>query len=155
LLNFKRYIESELSVFKNSVVGIPQDLYITQSWIARTDPGGWHSLHNHPNSIFSGVIYINTPTDASIKFLHLNDLFKTFKFDINYHTTTEFNSIYTEIPVRENDIIIFPSWLDHEVAVNDSSCARVVLGFNTFIKGSFGHDMYPTKLFLNGNNNDH
>jgi uncharacterized protein (TIGR02466 family) len=150
----KRYVELELFNFKKNILGIPQDLYITQSWIAKTNPGGWHDRHEHPNSMFSGVIYISTPNNASIRFLHSNDLFKTFRFDINFHTTTEFNAFYTDVSVRQNDIIIFPSWLEHAVAVNDSSEPRVVLGFNTFIKGNFGHDVYPTKLTLLGDNND-
>lgn len=150
LSNLKRHLEKQLLDFKNNILGIEQELYITESWIAKTLPSGHHAIHNHPNSMFSGVIYLQAPVDSSILFHYENDLFKWFNFHFTYNKLTEFNSNNTKVVVEENDLIIFPSWLDHSVEINNSNTERVVLGFNTFIKGNFGNPEYPTRLVLVG-----
>jgi len=125
-----------------------QDFYITDSWIARTPPGGKHIVHNHPNSILSGTFYINVPKDSALLFYTEVEMFKTFKFWFDYSTETEYNRTVTRLPVKTSDVVIFPSWLNHGVEVNNSTDERIVIGFNCFVKGKFGNNRYPTRLSI-------
>ena len=37
--------------------------YVTQSWLNWTKPGQYHHKHAHPNSLYSGVLYIDVEDD--------------------------------------------------------------------------------------------
>ena len=148
LESLKTAVELKLKEFQTNVVCIEQELYITDSWIAETVSGGWHAVHNHPNSLFSGVIYLQTPSNSSIWFQYENNLFKWFNFQYTYTNRNEFNADSICVKVKEGDIVIFPSWLNHSVDINYNEKSRIILGFNTFVKGNFGNNKYPTRLKL-------
>ena len=148
LYDIKKEIDKKVLEFTTSILGIEQELYITESWIAKTISGGHHSIHNHPNSLFSGVLYLQTPTDSSILFHYDNDLFKNFNFEFNFNNFNEYNSKVSRVMLNNSDLIIFPSWLNHSVEINNSQTERIVLGFNTFVRGNFGNNKYPTQLIL-------
>ena len=50
-----------------------------------------------------------------------------------------FNSFAWWIPVKENDLILFPSDLEHGVDTVTLDHTRISLAFNVFVKGEFGN----------------
>jgi uncharacterized protein (TIGR02466 family) len=149
--NLKKSIQEIFTNFKSNVLGINQDLLITQSWLAKTVKGGWHSPHKHPNSMFSCVWYLQTPKNSSINFHYENEMFKYFNFEYDFCKTTEYNSNLYKLSVESMDLIIFPSQIVHSVDENLSDTDRIVLGINSFIFGNFGtNSTYPVKLSLQG-----
>lgn len=145
----KSKIEKYILDYKNNVCGIStQNFYITDSWIAKTPIGGKHLLHDHPNSIISGVYYAQTEK-SYINFYNPVNLFKNFQFHFDYNLETEFNRTDWAIEIEQGDLIIFPSWLQHYVNTNNSNKERTVIGFNCFVSGRLGNDRYPTRLNLN------
>lgn len=119
--------------------------YITQSWLNYTEQNGFHHLHNHPNSYVSGVLYLDVKKNDSITF-YKND--NNDIFSLNRDTYNAFNSSSWTVPVKNNQILLFPSYLKHAVLNKDSSGTRISLAFNTFIKGTFGpkYEMFELKL---------
>lgn len=149
LADIKQIINFHLLDYQRNVCGIEiQQFYVTDSWIAITPPGGKHIIHNHPNSLLSGVFYFSVPDQSSINFHIESQLFKNFKFCFDYTKLTEHNKQTVNVPVQQSDIVIFPSWVDHSVDVNNSDQERIIIGFNCFVRGNFGNDRYPTRLFL-------
>lgn len=147
LARMKSIVEHHINRFTSDVCGMKQELVVCQSWIARTLVGGAHSRHNHPNSIFSGVVYLDCSDNSPLNFYHGNMLFKDFKFDVDYDKVTPYNRMVTQLPVSKGDFIMFPSWVEHDVSMNPGPRERVVLAFNTFVRGSFGsYNFYPTGL---------
>ena len=126
------------------------DFYITQSWLNINPPNTSHHLHNHNNSIISGVYYIDTPEDSSITFqTQSQGIFTSnpvFKFPLKEYNMI--NSGYWKYPVSTNSIIYFPSPTLHEVSVNTSKRNRISLAFNVFVKGEFGLDNELNRLTL-------
>ena len=45
-------------------------------------------------------------------------------------------------------IILFPSWLMHEVRAKEGDNERISLAFNTFIKGDIGDERVLNRLIL-------
>lgn len=87
------------------------DIYITDSWLTFSMPGEWHHCHNHPNSLLSGVFYVNT-----IRSLH----------------TIVFPELGEEtVNVARGDLLLFPSPLLHYVPENPGNELRISLAFNT------------------------
>ena len=53
-----------------------------------------------------------------------------------------FNSI-------NNELFLFPSWLDHSVKQNSKATVdRISIAFNVFVKGSIGHEENLIEYYL-------
>ena len=145
----KKKINLFLDCYAKNVLSLTDNnsLYITNSWCVKTPKGGYHPSHTHPNSILSGVLYINVgDVEQHIIFEYENQLLKKFDFLLSKEKDTIYNTNKFAFTVKNNDMIIFPSWLKHEVLENKTDITRFVLGFNVFINGKMGNNSYPTEL---------
>jgi uncharacterized protein (TIGR02466 family) len=119
--------------------------YITQSWLNYTETNQYHHKHAHPNSIVSGVFYINCHEELDkIKFF--KEDYKTIKPE-----TKDWNLYNSEtwwFTVKTGDIILFPSSLIHMVETKEGDNTRISLAFNVFIKGTIGNNKNLTELIL-------
>ena len=140
LKQLKQFCEQQIKIYAEKVI-VPKeelDFYITQSWLNITKPGGFHHQHSHANSLISGVFYIATVEDDKITFDDPNHKIKeliNFKTD-NYNI---WNSASWFLNIRNNELMLFPSWLSHEVELNEKATTdRISISFNTFVKGPLG-----------------
>lgn len=136
LVDLKKEIEKKLSEYCNSILQTDLEIYITNSWVNETNPTQQHHLHNHSNSILSGVYYIDV--EDSLPFITFNRMQLPFLLNIVPKEFTMFNSTEWSIPVENGSLIIFPSTLYHYVKPNDSNKPRHSLAFNSFVKGNIG-----------------
>jgi uncharacterized protein (TIGR02466 family) len=124
------------------------ELYITQSWINHSEVGEAHHVHAHPNSIVSGVFYIDAdPAVDKITFV------KTITKDIDLipKEYNMFNSNTWYYTVAIGQLVIFPSNLKHTVEAVEPSPnrkTRISLSFNTFIRGHINPGIDLAELFL-------
>jgi uncharacterized protein (TIGR02466 family) len=119
--------------------------YITQSWLNYTETNQYHHKHQHPNSLVSGVFYINCDEKFDkIKFF--NDKYQTIKPEIKDWNL--YNSETWWFSVNTGDIILFPSSLTHMVENKEGTNTRISLAFNVFIKGTVGNNKNLTELML-------
>ena len=119
--------------------------YITQSWLNYTETNQYHHKHQHPNSLVSGVLYINCDEE--------HDKIKFFKekYEIIKPEIKDWNIWNSEtwwFPVKTGDIILFPSSLTHMVETKQGDNTRISLAFNVFIKGTIGNNKNLTELIL-------
>lgn len=119
-------------------------LYITQSWININQKGDYHKRHKHPNSLLSGVFYIETSETDSIMFHKSSE----WLFDIEPSEVTHLNCDHWHYPVKNNTLLIFPSFLEHEVPQKLNEGNRISLSFNTFFTGTAGKNERSTLLTL-------
>jgi len=119
--------------------------YITQSWLNYTETNQYHHKHAHPNSLVSGVFYINCDEKFDkIKFF--NDKYQTIKPEVKNWNI--WNSESWWFSVKTGDIILFPSSLTHMVETKEGTNTRISLAFNVFIKGTVGNNKQLTELIL-------
>jgi uncharacterized protein (TIGR02466 family) len=119
--------------------------YITQSWLNYTETNQFHHKHAHPNSLVSGVFYVNCHEELDkIKFF--NDTYKTIKPEIKDWNL--YNSESWWFTVKTGDIVLFPSSLTHMVETKEGTNTRISLAFNVFIKGNIGNNKNLTELVL-------
>jgi uncharacterized protein (TIGR02466 family) len=120
--------------------------YITQSWLNYTETNQYHHKHKHPNSLVSGVFYINCHEELDkIKFFRDDD-YKMIKPEVKDWNL--WNSETWWFPVKTCDIIMFPSSLTHMVETKEGNNTRISLAFNVFIKGTVGNNKNLTELVL-------
>lgn len=146
ILYHANYYATKICSFKREV-----SFRMTESWYRETKCNQDHSMHHHPNSVLSGVYYINVPkgnNHDAINFYCENTFFKNFQFNWTPNEYNKYNSNDLQIPVESDTIILFPSWINHYVTTNVSPDeSRQIISFNFFVKGMFDIDNgYPTQL---------
>jgi len=119
--------------------------YITQSWLNYTETNQYHHIHNHYNSLVSGILYIKADKDNDRVQFHSN---KYNMIEIGVEKLNEFNSGSWSIPVESRQVFLFPSSLDHSVEIKQGKNTRISLAFNVFIKGIIGSKNTLSELIL-------
>jgi uncharacterized protein (TIGR02466 family) len=145
--NIKKELDLKVQDYFNKVVSPANNItpYITQSWLNYTETNQYHHKHQHPNSLVSGVFYINCHEEHDkIKFF--NDKYQTIKPEIKDWNI--WNSETWWFSVKTRDVILFPSSLTHMVETKQGDNTRISLAFNVFIKGTFGNNKSLTELTL-------
>lgn len=114
-----------------------QALRVTTMWSIINPPGNGNRAHVHPNSLWSGVYYVQAPENAGkIEFIDprtviiMNQPKYEAKKKRPRECWTKVN--YKPVPGR---MIIFPAWLYHGVDLNTSkekgrAADRVITSFN-------------------------
>ena len=136
-LNLKKELDLRVKDYFEKVIS-STDLvipFITQSWLNYTEKDQYHPKHSHSNSFVSGVFYINCHKELD-KITFFNDSYKTIKPEVK--TWNLYNSESWWFPVKTNDIIMFPSSLNHMVETKQGDNTRISLAFNVFVKGIEG-----------------
>ena len=140
LKKLKQFCEQQIKTYVEQVMCPTEELdfYITQSWLNITKPGEFHHIHWHPNSLISGVFYISTEEDDNISFGDPNSRDKRL-MQSEVKEFNIWNSTNWFFPSITNELILFPSWLNHKVEPNEiATTDRISISFNTFVKGPLG-----------------
>jgi uncharacterized protein (TIGR02466 family) len=150
LKRIRKAVDGAIDLYSKKVINTQDNvnLYVTQSWLTLTPPGGSHHEHAHTNSILSGVFYVQTVSNDKIVF---HDSRRATQQITLYpkDAPNEYNAISVEYPVRQGEVVIFPSHLKHSVMRNDSDDKdRIVIAFNVFAKGALGGESTWNALYL-------
>jgi len=145
LKQLKSLIMSHVKEFAHEVLGVVDtvDFVFTTSWVNRYGAGDSVTNHTHQNSLISGVYYIHTSPDSSpILFeqsYNQTSLFQTnVRPSIKQTHQNQFNIDSYCIQPQSGDLLVFPSWLEHQVPKQESNNYRYSLAFNLFARGSWG-----------------
>ncbi|MEA1672639.1 TIGR02466 family protein [Nitrospirillum sp. BR 11163] len=105
-------------------------LELDSLWINVLDPGGFHGSHIHPNSVISGTYYVRVPAGASV--LKFEDPRLPFMMAAPPRKAKADRTLQPTITVapREGTLLMWESWLRHEVALNRADEERISLSFN-------------------------
>jgi uncharacterized protein (TIGR02466 family) len=113
------------------------EIYITESWLNKTEKGQVHHRHWHPNSILSGIVYLQgDPTSGRTSFI-------TSQFDTLEYTIEEsnlYNSRTWSVDPEVGSMLVFPSNVEHLVEEYLGEEPRITMSFNTFIRGDINKD---------------
>ena len=133
LTDLKAFVQQSLNEYFLNIVNPKHDVnpVLTQSWINYSNQGDYHHRHNHPNSYLSGVYYIDVDDTDSIVFTRP----APSSFSIQPKSHNLYNSDSVWIPAKKDHLIVFPSWLEHEVETLNKSHTRISLAFNSFVSG--------------------
>ena len=147
LSSLRLFLNNSLQEYFQATMS-PQDnvkLEITQSWINYTKTGQYHHKHTHPNSIISGVFYIQASKEIDKLFFY-NESYEQIKIvPKEFHV---YNSESWWLPVETGQLLLFPSSLTHMVATTSGEDDRISMSFNTFYKGKLGDEVALTGLTL-------
>jgi|LakMenE01Jun11ns_1017448.scaffolds.fasta_scaffold9958590_6 uncharacterized protein (TIGR02466 family) len=139
MANLKKFAQDALDQYFEEIYSParPEEvrLKLTQSWTNVTEPGENHHIHYHPNSVISGVIYINADiNDDEIVFSNVKETIWEFVVK----NKNAYNSRQYHLPVSTGFMVLFPSQMFHGVPETKSKTARISLAFNSFFEGKLG-----------------
>lgn len=100
-----------------------QKLVMTDCWVNVMPKGCAHSFHLHPQSLISGTYYVRVPHGApGLKFEDPRlSSFMAAPVRPGLHITN---------PAKAGEVVLFESWLRHEVPANPVAAERVSISFN-------------------------
>ena len=105
-------------------------LRMSNCWLNIMPQGTHHSGHIHPHSVISGSFYLQVPEDSpGIKFEDPRLAMQMNMPIRRKDAAGELQSFY-QVAVREGDLILFESYLRHEVEANRSEEDRISVSFN-------------------------
>jgi uncharacterized protein (TIGR02466 family) len=145
LARIAEFCENSVQEYFQTVHAPKHDVrpYITQSWSNYTNKGQSHHRHEHPNSMISGVFYVQA----------VKDIDRLYFFKSGYQQikipTENFNLSNSDswwLGVETGQLLLFPSSLTHQVAEVTTAETRISISFNTFLRGHIGDNDSLTRL---------
>jgi hypothetical protein len=137
----KQKIEQHLNFYLFDVLKI-EDFPIchTCSWVNVFKSGQSCAMHQHSNSLFSGVFYLKSSekTEGQLQF-HKHwgyNTLNTETIQMQHYEWNILNSKLWQYQPKSGDLFIFPSHLNH--AVSECKSDRYSLAFNYFVEGNLG-----------------
>jgi uncharacterized protein (TIGR02466 family) len=105
-----------------------RELSMTDCWVNIMPTQVVHSLHLHPLSTISGTYYVQTPPGSSgIKFE--DPRLDRFMAAPPRHTGAR-QQPWETVQANAGTVVMFESWLRHEVAPNPAKKPRISISFN-------------------------
>ena len=147
------HIRNHFNFFTDEINNIQNEIHLTEEYANNTElrvenmwaninhKYSYNRFHTHPGSLWSGVYYVQSPPNCgSILFKLVDrDLYgtPTYEKDNIDRQTHQWQTI--EHKPIEGRVILFPSWLGHEVQQNLTDVEgengnRISISFNTIQK---------------------
>lgn len=99
-------------------------------WINIMPAGALHTMHIHPLSVISGTYYVQTPKNcSSIKFEDPR-MVGFMASPPRKAKAQERNQRFIELKPQAGHLVLFESWMRHEVPQNQSDTERISISFN-------------------------
>ena len=107
-----------------------RQLVMTDCWISFMPSRTCHPSHLHPLSTLSGSYYVHVPRGSpGIKFEDPR-LDRFMAAPPRSHNVRPENRTWVTVPAVAGEVVLFESWLRHEVAPNPVKAERVSVSFN-------------------------
>ncbi len=105
-------------------------LMLDSLWVNVLEPGGAHTGHIHPHSVLSGTYYVETPDGASALKFEDPRLPMMMAAPPRTEDAPESERSFIYLQPNAGDVILWESFLRHEVTPNAAKSARISVSFN-------------------------
>jgi uncharacterized protein (TIGR02466 family) len=107
-----------------------RELKLEDIWINILPEGGTHGSHIHPHSVISGTTYVSMPDGASALKLEDPRLARMMASPARKKGARRELQTFTYENPKVGDVLLWESWLRHEVPMNMSEDDRISVSFN-------------------------
>jgi uncharacterized protein (TIGR02466 family) len=105
-------------------------LAMTDCWVNIMPRGTSHGLHLHPLATISGTYYVKTPPGCPGLKLEDPRLERMMAAPPRRAKAARKNRPWVVLPAVAGNVLLFESWLRHEVAANLAAAERISVSFN-------------------------
>lgn len=99
-------------------------------WVNILKPGGGHTGHIHPHAFLSGTLYVEVPDGASALKLEDPRLPMMMARPAVIADAPEAERPFVYLAPRAGTVLMWESWLRHEVPTNAAKSERISISFN-------------------------
>lgn len=141
-----KLIDNEITLFFDEALGLDRkSVHMTAMWANIQVDKCRHHVHQHPNSFYSGVLYLRVPTGN----IEAGDIFFVDPRPSKNMWTTDYTKDHglshrsRRYTPETGLLLLFPSWLEHGTEMFNCNSAeyRVSLSFNYTLIQSNLHTM--------------
>ncbi|HET8817947.1 MAG TPA: putative 2OG-Fe(II) oxygenase [Xanthomonadaceae bacterium] len=119
-----------------------QRLHVAESsWFHVTRRGGYFGLHNHPMATWSGVYCVSAggavpdnPDSGALVFVNPHATSQMFKDGSTLNLHRPYSTASQRFQLEPGELLLFPSWLLHEVRPFHGDGERITVAFNAWFK---------------------
>ncbi|MBN9320348.1 MAG: hypothetical protein BGN86_17055 [Caulobacterales bacterium 68-7] len=111
-----------------------EKLVLDSIWINILEPGGAHSGHIHPHSVISGTVYVDIPDGASAIRFEDPRLPMMMAAPTRRADAAEDLQTFVSVSPQAGTVLMWESWLRHEVPANQAEAERISVSFNYGLK---------------------
>lgn len=127
-----KLVAPKLAEFGQHLFGEPLAWTIKEIWVNVLEPGGRQAIHTHANSFISGTLYLTRSHPSANIVFHKSLGGSDFIFS-NHNKNAkigQYNGSKWMMPgLSAGDLVLFPSYLLHEVPLNQGE-QRISVAFN-------------------------
>jgi uncharacterized protein (TIGR02466 family) len=105
-------------------------LAMTDCWVNVMNRHVVHGLHLHPLATISGTYYVHTPRGCSGLKFEDPRLDRFMAAPPRKARARRDNLVWVTLPAEQGNLVLFESWLRHEVAPNPVPAERISVSFN-------------------------
>lgn len=105
-------------------------LKLTHMWVNVMPPSVIHTMHIHPLSVISGTYYVQTPVGCSALKFEDPRLVNFMSSPPRKDKAHADNQRFISIEPKAGQVILFESWMRHEVPANKTKQERISISFN-------------------------
>jgi uncharacterized protein (TIGR02466 family) len=105
-------------------------LVMTDCWVNVMRQRVVHGLHLHPLASISGTYYVRTPRGCSGLKFEDPRLERFMAAPPRRSKPRRDNQVWVRLPAEQGSLVLFESWLRHEVAPNPTEAERISVSFN-------------------------
>jgi len=105
-------------------------LKLDSIWINVLEAGGVHTGHIHPMSVLSGTYYVETPAGSSALKLEDPRLSMMMASPPRTEDAPEEERAFVYVTPKGGDVLMWESYLRHEVPLNNAKRSRISVSFN-------------------------
>lgn len=147
LARLKKFFQESVDQYLSEIIDPQQDvkLRITQCWANYSKTDQWHHAHAHANSFLSGVFFAQSDPETD-KINFLKNIFR--QINLPPKNFNAYNSESWWFEAVPNTLLLFPSYVTHEVPPVSVESTRISISFNTFPVGIIGSKNTLTELKL-------
>ncbi|MDB5453624.1 MAG: hypothetical protein JWO33_2202 [Caulobacteraceae bacterium] len=127
----RRRLDRHVAAFARELhLDLAKKLRLDSLWINILAPGAAHSGHIHPHSVISGTVYVETPPGASALKLEDPRLPMMMAAPGRTAEAPESEQPFVYVAPAPGTVLLWESFLRHEVPANAARADRISLSFN-------------------------
>ena len=105
-------------------------LRMSNCWVNVMPPNAHHALHLHPLSVISGTFYVSVPKGSSVIKFEDPRMGLFMATPPRKEKARTRNQNFVALNPAEGSVVLFESWLRHEVPMNTTAKPRISVSFN-------------------------
>ena len=136
--DIRQILLNEWFKISNDFLHYNSDYIISTSWITKNYKGMSSQEHHHKNSFYSGIYYFDDYDEHVGRLIFSSPIANHSDFLIEpAQYTIENSPAWVHVP-KSKQLVLFPSYLNHQVLPHGSDKPRQSLAFNIVPKGIYG-----------------